>query len=259
MTQLATPEEERPVDGSGERTGGGIRAMSFLAHLEELRRRIFWGAVGLIVAVAACYAVSDHILAFLLAPIEDAMGPLTVIRPAEAFMNKLKASLVGGVFVGLPWLAFQVWSFVAPGLYRRERRWVVPFVTCATALFLAGAAFCYWVALPTTMRFLAEQGEGFESSVTIDNAFAFSSKLLLGLGVCFELPLVTFVLSRLGIVTPPTLLRRIDIAIFACFLIAAIITPTPDILTMSLFAVPMILLYLLGVFVAWLAMPRDRD
>jgi sec-independent protein translocase protein TatC len=242
-------EEERP--GRGE--------MSFLEHLEELRKRLLLAALGVLVGVVACWVFAEQLLTMLLDPVRQAFGDLTIIRPAEAFLNKVKAAVVGGIFVSMPWIFYQVWAFIAPGLYKRERRWVIPVVLSATFLFAAGAGFCYVVALPAAAGFLADQGEIFSSNITVDYAFGFSTKLLLGLGVVFQLPLIMFALARMGLVTAGYLLKRIDIASFLCFLVAAIITPTPDIMTMTIFAVPMLLLYLVGIGVAFLAQPRRRD
>ncbi|MDH3284705.1 MAG: twin-arginine translocase subunit TatC [Acidobacteriota bacterium] len=259
---MSEPEPQRgappgsPLLEAGRRGPEGAR-MSFLAHLDELRRRLLRVALGLLVGVAASYAFGDEILEFLLGPVEDAVGDLTVIRPAEAFMNKIKAAFAGGLFVTLPWAFYQAWAFVAPGLYARERKWVVPAVACAFALFTVGAAFCYWVALPAAIGFLAEQAQAFESNVTVDHAFSFSVKLLFGMGLVFEMPLVIFVLARAGLVTARFLWKKLDLAVFFCFLTAAIITPTPDVLTMTIFALPMVALYLCGIVVAWLAAPRQ--
>ncbi len=252
------PERVARDDAEGRAprpSGQGDARMSFLEHLDELRRRLLLVAGGLLVGVAACYAFSDEILAFLVGPIGDAVGQLSVIRPAEAFMNKIKAAFAGGIFVTLPWAFYQAWAFVAPGMYPREKRWVVPGVALAFGLFTLGAAFCYAVALPAAIGFLAGQAAAFESDVTLDHAFSFAVKLLFGMGLVFELPLVIFVLARAGLVTAGFLWRKLDIAIFFCFLTAAVVTPTPDILTMLIFAVPMVLLYLCGVVVAWLASP----
>ncbi|RMG44962.1 MAG: twin-arginine translocase subunit TatC [Acidobacteria bacterium] len=239
-----------------ERSGPGGPRMSFLEHLDELRRRLTWAFAGVIVGVLACWAEADRILAFLLDPIERSMGPLAVIRPAEAFMNKIKAAFVGGLFVGLPWVFYQLWRFVSPGLYPRERRWVIPFVAAGSVLFLAGAAFCYAVAMPAAVGFLASQGARFRSSVTVDSAFSFATKMIFGLGLVFELPLAAFLLARLGLVTPRWMWRKLDIAVFVCFLAAAVLTPTPDVMTMTIFALPMIALYLLSIAVAFFAAPR---
>jgi sec-independent protein translocase protein TatC len=198
-------------------------------------------------------------LKFLLDPVENAMGPLAVIRPAEAFMNKMKAALVGGIFLALPMVFYQLWRFISPGLYRREKRWVLPVMTAGTALFLAGAAFCYKVAMPAAVGFLASQGKAFKSMVTVDSAFSFSTKLLFGLGLVFEMPLVVFALARLGLVSARFLWRKFDIAIFIIFVVAAVVTPTPDVITQTIFALPMIGLYLISIAVAWFARRKPGD
>lgn len=233
--------------------------MSFLEHLDELRRRLVRASMVILVALIGCYFFSDWILQFLLAPIQDAMGTLSVIRPAEAFMNKLKAAFVGAIFIALPVVFFEAWSFIAPGLYPKEKRWVVPVMFAGSTLFLAGAGFCYYVAMPAAVSFLASEGAEFEQHITVDYAFGFSTKLLLGLGAVFEMPLVVFALARLGMLSARFLWKKLDIAIFLCFLAAAIITPTPDMITMSLFALPMVGLYLISIGVAWVAAPRERS
>jgi sec-independent protein translocase protein TatC len=249
--------EQPPVDQADLGEAGGPR-MSFLEHLDELRSRLLKIALAALLGLVASYAVADWILALLLDPIRDAMGQLAVIRPAEAFMNKVKAAFVGGLVLALPVLFYQLWAFIGPGLYPRERRWFVPVMMVGSLLFLAGAGFCYLVALPAAAGFLAEQGEQFNAQITVDSAFAFATKLLFGLGLVFELPLVIFALARLDLVTAGFLWKRIDIAVFICFLAAAILTPTPDAITMSLFALPMVTLYLISIGVAWLARPRRK-
>lgn len=246
----APPEE--PTADAGE---AGAK-MGFLEHLDELRRRITWAAAAVLVGFVAAWIVSDRLLAFLLAPIQQSMGQLTVIRPAEAFMNKMKAALLGGIFLALPMILYQAWSFVAPGLYPRERRWIVPVISAGSLLFAAGAAFSYYVAVPAAAGFLAEQGAGFQSHITVDSAFSFASKLLLGLGLVFEMPLLALALARFGIVSARGLWKQLDKAIFVIFVLAAILTPTPDVMTMTIFALPMLALYLLSIGVAWLVQPR---
>lgn len=243
---------DRPADQDGE-----PGRMSFLEHLDELRRRLVRVAVFVLVALVGCYFVSEQILQFLLDPLQDAMGTLSVIRPAEAFMNKIKAAFVGALFLSLPYIFFEAWSFIAPGLYPKERRWIVPVIVSGSLLFLGGAAFCYSVALPAAVKFLASEGEGFEQHITVDYAFSFSTKLLLGLGAVFEMPLIVFALAKLGMLTARFLWKKVDVAIFLCFLVAAILTPTPDVITMSLFALPMVGLYFVSIGVAWIAAPRD--
>lgn len=245
------PGEE---SASGEAPGA---RMSFLEHLDELRARLFRAALAVAVGLVVGFYYSDEILAFLLAPVQDAMGTLAVTRPAEAFMNKMKAAMVGAIVLALPYLFFQLWGFISPGLYRREKRWVWPVVISGTLLFGCGVGFCYIVAMPTAVGFLAEQSKAFTNVVTVDSAFSFSSKLLLGAGAVFELPLVIFALARLRLVSAKLLWKRFDIAFLVIFIIAAVITPTPDVITQTVFALPMIGLYVLSIFVAWFARPRD--
>ncbi|RMF73423.1 MAG: twin-arginine translocase subunit TatC [Acidobacteria bacterium] len=252
---MATEPRDAAPEAAEDSAGA---QMSFLEHLEELRRRVVRSALAVLVGLLVCYAFSEQILEFLLDPIQGRMGTLSVIRPAEAFLNRVKAAFVGALFVSLPVILYQAWAFVSPGLYPREKRWFLPVVVVGSALFLAGAGFCYEVAMPAAVNFLAEQGEMFDQHITVDYAFSFSTKMLLGLGVVFEMPLVVYALARLDMVTASFLRRRLDIAVFICFLVAAIITPTPDVVTMSIFALPMIGLYLVSILVAWLANPTRR-
>ncbi|MBP7148913.1 MAG: twin-arginine translocase subunit TatC [Acidobacteria bacterium] len=256
MAETSVGEPSPPTAGQQEPAAAGGR-MPFLAHLDELRRRLFRSALAILAGFLVCWYFSTPILNFLLKPVTDSMGTLSVIRPAEGFLNKMKAALLAGIFVAFPFVFYQFWAFVAPGLYPRERRWVAPIVAFGTALFVAGAAFSYWVAVPSAATFLASQAEGFEQHVTVDSAFGFASKLLLGLGAVFELPLIMFALAKFGAVTPRFLLRKLDVAVFICFAVAALITPTPDVMTMTIFALPMIGLYLLGIAVAFVAAPRS--
>lgn len=257
MSAETEPREDENQRDSPKGTPGEAGRMSFLEHLDELRKRLVRSALAVLLGLVVCWFFSEEILRFLLKPIEDAMGTLAVIRPAEAFMNRVKAAFVGSIFLSLPIIVFQAWSFVAPGLFPREKRWVLPVIFTGSLLFLVGAGFCYVVAMPAAVNFLAEMGEGYVSNITLDYAFGFATKLLLGLGLVFEMPLVVFALARLGMVSGRFLWKKIDIAVFLCFLVAAVITPTPDVMTMSLFALPMVLLYLISIGVAWVAGPKE--
>jgi sec-independent protein translocase protein TatC len=232
--------------------------MGFLEHLDELRRRMVRSVVVMIVAFGLLFAWSDHVLEFLLTPLRDAYGTLAVIRPAEAFLNKMKAALVAAIFLCIPYLFYEFWAFVSPGLYPRERRYVLPSVLAASLLFAGGAGFSYWLAMPLAAGFLAEQGAGFANNITVDSAFSFSAKLLLGLGLVFEGPLVILALTRMRLVTAGFLAKKIPYAVLVVFIIAAVITPTPDVLTQTIFAAPMMLLYLLSIGIAWLFEPRTE-
>jgi sec-independent protein translocase protein TatC len=240
-----------------EVTGSGAR-MGFLEHLEELRKRVFRAFVWVLIGMIPAFIYQNEVLHFLVGPVEKAMGQLSVITPAEAFLNKFKAAFCAGLVLALPGIAFELWSFIGPGLLPREKRWVVPVTIVATLLFLAGAGFAYLLIVPTAAGFLAEQGQEFQQNITVTAAFGFGAKLLLGLGAMFELPLVIFALSRLGLVTARFLWKKIGVAVFVIFLIAAVLTPTPDVFTMTIFALPLLALYIISIGVAWVFERRDR-
>jgi sec-independent protein translocase protein TatC len=174
-------------------------------------------------------------------------------------MLYIKVALLAGIFVASPVILLQVWLFIRPGLYARERRMAFPFIVFTTLFFVAGGYFGYRIAFPLVVRFLLSVGEDFKQVVTIQTYFSMMSKILLGLGLVFEMPMLMLFLARLGLVRARTLLRWFRWAVLAIFCVAAIITPTPDIATQTVFAVPMILLYLLGVAVAAIFERRDEE
>jgi sec-independent protein translocase protein TatC len=193
-------------------------------------------------------------LAWLSVPITQFLPPgegLAFTGLVDPFMLYMKVALLAGIFLASPVVLYQFWLFVSPALYRHERHIVVPFVFFTTIFFLAGGYFGYKVAFPMVVHFLLQVGQGFRQVVTINEYFSMASKVILGLGLVFELPVLILLLSRLGIVTHRFLLKYFRYAVLVIFLIAAVITPTPDIPTQCVFALPMIALYLLGVLVAW--------
>jgi len=163
----------------------------------------------------------------------------------------MKASAVAALFIAAPYLLHQLWGFVAPGLYRHERLIGVAFLTFGTLFLVLGGLFGYYVATPIAAKWLIQLGSGFKASLTLESAFQFEAWMLLGMGLVFELPIVLFFLGRIGLVTPRFLLRHLRLAIVVCFIVSAVITPTGDMLTMSVFALPMVMLYLLGILVVW--------
>jgi sec-independent protein translocase protein TatC len=234
-------------------------SMSLLEHLGELRSRLIRIAIVFVVILSACWAVSGPILEFLLEPIRRhlfAGDDIVFINLTEPFMIYMKASALAALFCSSPVILYQLWAFVAPGLYRRERMMVVPFLFFGTLFFVAGGAFGYYVATPVAASWLIGLGERFTATITLRSAFAFESRVIIGMGLVFQLPIVIFFLSRIGVVTPQFLMRHFRSAVLIIALLAAIITPTGDVLTMSVFAGPMVLLYLLGVGVAWLSAKR---
>jgi sec-independent protein translocase protein TatC len=253
--------DERPDEvGDGSED---LPRMTLLDHLDELRRRLFASVIAVFLAFLGCWYLSPTIFHWLQKPILEVLpegDQLAFTDLAAPFMLYIKVALLSAIFAASPFLLLQLWLFLKPGLYKRERRLALPFVFFTSLFFVAGGLFGYFVAFPMVVNFLLGVGEDFKQVVTIQAYFSMMSKILLGLGLVFEMPMLMFFLARLGIVTAGQLLRGFRWAVLGIFVTAAIITPTPDIATQTVFAVPMILLYLLGVLVsAVFGRRRDAD
>lgn len=235
-----------------------LTRMSLLEHLDELRKRLVRAIVAFLVFFLAGWGFHERIAAFLLEPLghlPPEIWPegekLVFLGPTDAFVFYLKVSALAGIFAASPWIMYQVWGFVAPGLYRREKRMVVPFIFFGSLLFTAGGAFAYYVAFPFAVEFLIGfGGVQFNPQITVERYLSFLMTVILGLGLMFELPTVIFLLSRMGVVTPRFLMRHFRYAVVLIFVVAAVITPTPDVFNLLVFALPTIVLYLIGVAVA---------
>ena len=235
--------------------GEELNRMTLLEHLEELRRRLAWSIAAIFVGFLLCWYWAPPIFAWLSVPITQFLPPgekLAFTGLVDPFMLYMKVALLAVIFLASPVVLYQFWLFVSPALYRHERRIAVPFIVFTTVFFVGGGYFGYKVAFPMVVHFLLQVGQGFRQVVTINEYFSMASKVILGLGLVFELPVLILLLSRLGIVTYRFLLRYFRWAVLVIFIVAAVITPTPDIPTQCVFALPMIALYLLGVLVAWL-------
>ena len=233
--------------------------MSLIEHLDELRSRILRSTIVFSVAFGLCWAASGPILRFLLQPVRTWLPPgedIVYLELTEPFLVYMKAAALAAVFLCIPYLLYQLWAFVAPGLYVNESRLLLPFLFFGTLCFGIGGAFGYFVAAPMTAKWLVALGADFRAAVTMRSAFRFLSWVILGMGAVFELPVVIFFLSRIGVVTPQFLIRHFRIALVTIALLSAVLTPTGDVLTMSVFAVPMVVLYLIGVAVAWVSQRR---
>jgi sec-independent protein translocase protein TatC len=234
--------------------------MGFFDHLEELRRRLVVSLVALFGGFLACWYFAPKLFDLLAAPVRRVLPPgqsLAYTTLAEPFVLYFRVAMLAGVILASPVILWQTWLFVAPALYRHERRWVWPFLVASVFFFLSGCAFGYFEAFPMVVGFLVGVGKPFQAVITINEYLSTATKIILGLGLCFEMPIVIFFLARMGVVTERWLLAKLKYAILIIFIIAAVITPTPDVTTQCVFAVPMILLYLLGVGVAWLFRRRE--
>jgi sec-independent protein translocase protein TatC len=231
-------------------------------HLAELRGRIAWVVACWFTCAGASYAWAEEIFAFLLAPALDALGTgasLQSIAPTEIFFTYIKCALLAGFILSLPMFFWQIWAFVAPGLYIGEKRFVIPFVFSSTLLFSGGAVFGYTIVFPIIFDFFSSFTSDFVVSAwTMREVFSLTTRLFLAFGVAFELPLLVFFLAIAGVVTAKQLLAFTPYAVLCIFIAAAILTP-PDVVSQLFLAVPMIVLYLLGVGVAFLVARKKMD
>jgi sec-independent protein translocase protein TatC len=238
--------------------------MTFLEHLDELRRRLVVAVLALAVGFALCFTFSQYIYDFLMAPLRAALpsgGKLVATEVAEIFTLHLKMSALAGVFVASPVIIAQMWLFISPGLYAHEKRYAVPFVASGTLFFLTGATFAHYLVFPYAAHFFTTfggGGEGIEILLTVSRVFSFYSKFILGFGLVFQIPTVIFILARIGLVSAGFLVRQFKYAVLLIFIIAAIITPTPDAVVQSLLAFPMIGLYVFSIGIAWVV-GRHRE
>jgi len=229
--------------------------MTFLEHLEELRKRLLYSILAITAGFLLCWAKAELIYGWIQAPLTQFLPPgnnqLSYTRLTAPFFLYMKVAFFAGIFVASPFILFQVWLFISPGLYKRERGYAAPFIIFASLFFIAGGYFGYRWILPGTCKFFVETGKQFRQVVTIDDYFSFASTIILAAGLIFETPILIFFLARLGIVTPAFLLQKAKYAIVLSFIIAAVVTPTPDMVTQSALAIPMIVLYFLGIGIAF--------
>jgi sec-independent protein translocase protein TatC len=253
------PPEPPPFPGDGEE---GMLRMSFLDHLQELRSRILKMVLGLLVAGAISLTFVNQLWRVIAAPAVEALTRLGIkpptlkaITPMEQFnVIWVKLPFLCALFIAAPWVVYQIWAFISPGLYKRERRYAVPFVLCTAGLFILGGAFAYFVAFRFALTFLLGIGAGnyVDPTVSINEYFDLFVNVTLGVALTFEMPIAIFVLTLLRIVRPAFLVKHSRYAILGIFIVAAIVTPTPDAVNMLLFALPMCLLFYVGAFAGYL-------
>ncbi len=235
--------------------------MSFMEHLDELRKRIIRSLFGIGVAFALSLTFTSQLWDIISAPAVEAIrkiGPgaeLAFLSPTEAFsIIWVKLPILTAIFIASPWVLYQVWAFIAPGLYRKERRWAVPFVLCTAGLFILGGLFSYFVLFRFALEFLLGIGvaKGVKAVISITEYFNLFTNVTLGIGLVFELPVLIFFLSLLRVVSARFLLRNTRYAMLLIVIAAAIITPTADVVNLMVFSVPMIALYFVGLFASYL-------
>jgi len=252
--------EAPPTDNEKET----MPTMGFLDHLEELRKRIIYSIISVAVGFCACWWKVERIYDFIQKPIMDALQrngmaeKLVYLNPTEPFNLYLKVAALAGLFLTCPFVLYQVWMFISPGLYRKEKKYVVPFMISTITLFVCGGYFGYRIVYPAALNFLIDFGKQFKPMITINEYTSLFLSIILGMGVIFEMPILVFFLSLMGIVSAGFMWKNFRYSILIIFIIAAIVTPTTDILNMCIFAAPMIALYAVSIGVAWIVHPKQR-
>src|SRR3977135_449208 len=247
-----------PADEDDDSPAAG--KMSFLEHLDELRKRIVNSAIAIGVCVVVGFAFINRIVDFILAPTRGALPPgvkMIYTEPGEAFSLYIQISLIMGVVLAAPFLMYQVWMFIAPGLYANEKRLAIPFVLFTTIGFLLGALFNHYVSVPFMMGFFASfNTPDLAFMPKLEDVFGLYTKMLLGMGVVFQMPTVVFFLAKMKLVSARFLLAHFKYALLIIFIVAAVITPTGDMMTQTIFAAPMLGLYILSIVIAWVVGPK---
>jgi sec-independent protein translocase protein TatC len=244
------PVDTRPEQDEQELTG----QMTFLEHLEELRKRIIHSLIAVAVAFGITWTFAHPLFNIISAPLRKTGAEVITTSLTGGFNLEVKLALMAAVFLAAPFILGQVWLFISPGLYKHERRYALPFIVSSSLLFILGGVFGYFVAFPFAAQFLVQWTRDMNLVPRIDASEYFDLFIMieLGLAIIFEIPALIFVLSRIGLVSGPFLLRNTRYAILIAFVVAAVITPTTDIPNMMLMAGPMIALYLVGVLVAYM-------
>ena len=241
---------------------GAAGEMSFLEHLDELRKRIVQACLGVAVGVLAGFFFINSIVNFILKPTQRVLpagSRMIYTQPGEAFGLYVQIGLIVGVILAAPWIMYQVWLFIAPGLYANEKKLAVPFVALSTAGFVGGAAFNHYIVFPWMISFFASFNTAdLVFLPRLEDVFDLYTKMLLGMGLVFQMPMVVYTLAKLRMVTARFLLRHFKYAFLIIFIVAAVITPTGDMVTQAIFAAPMVALYVLSIFIAWFVRPKQN-
>jgi sec-independent protein translocase protein TatC len=227
--------------------------MTFLEHLDELRKRLFYSVVVLIGAVIPAWFFAKPLYRILARPVTQYLPEgtnLAFTSLTAPFMLYIKVSFLAALFFTAPFIFFQLWLFIAPGLYVKEKTYVIPFVLFTTIFFSGGAVFAYYVVFPFACNFFLGLGSDFDPVITVDQYFSLALRVILGIAIVFELPTLSFFLAKIGLITARMMIKYFKYAVLVVFIIAAIITPTPDMVTQSIIAIPMLGLYGLSILIA---------
>ena len=252
-----SPSKEEDDDLEEDQELGG--RMSFLDHLDELRKRIFHALISVIVTFVGAWIFREQIFGFLSAPIKEVVDQLVVLRPTEPFTVYLKVSFAAAIFFAIPYIMFQVWLFIAPGLYRKEKIYALPFLFASSVLFVLGGMFAYYIILPPALNFLLNEfGSEFKAMISAVEYYDFELIIIIGMGAIFQLPVVVAFLSMFGLVSPGFMWRNFKYAFLLITIIAAVVSPTTDPMNLFLWSGPMVVLYTFSIGISWI-FKRRRD
>jgi sec-independent protein translocase protein TatC len=258
--------EQDPIDRARNAISdrAELPGMSLMQHLEELRKVLIRSATGIAIGMAVAYIFNDRLRHIVFQPLLQMNLKANMLHPTDGLNFAIKTALYGGILLTAPWILYQVWVFISPGLYTHEKRYVVPFMGATVGLFFTGAYLAYHYVLPLAMPVLLGHGQhdfggDFTATITIEDYMNFFLSVILGLGITFELPVVVFFLSLFGIVDAGFLWRNTRYAVLIIFFISAIICPLPDPISMCLFASPLLILYGVSIGVAYIFHPKRRE
>jgi sec-independent protein translocase protein TatC len=258
-----SPAPDDDPDWEDEESESGQGKMSFLDHLDELRRRIIYSLLAIVAGVLIAFLFIDQIFDFIMTPLQAQLGEgqtLIYTEPTEALMVYLKMAVLAGLLIASPGIMSQVWLFVAPGLYTKEKKLAVPFVLMSSSFFVAGAAFAHYVVYPLTWNFFQSfASDKLTLMPRIEPAFGLYVKLLLVFGLIFQMPTLVLFLARMGVITARFLIRNMKYAILIMFIVGAVLSPGTDPVGQALMAGPMFVLYLISIGLAWIFGKKTRQ
>lgn len=261
-TTIQNPPSKNPNSGPENENNG--KQMSFLEHLEELRQRLLRSIYAILVATGICFYFRDAIYGYLSRPLTDTLRELHLseklvyTNPVDPFNLYIKLAIMAGIFLASPFILWQLWLFISPGLYRHEKRYVWPFVLLTSGLFISGGFFAYKLALPKALYFLVEFAHQFQPMVTINEYWDLAISIIVAVGVVFELPVLILILSVIGIVTPKFLWKNFRYAVLITAVVAAAIVPTNDMASIFVVWIPLVGLYVFSIGLSWLVYLKKR-
>lgn len=255
-------DPERDLDDDPDAAPSGAGRMSFLEHLDELRKRIIWSVVSLLVGFLAVVYYINEIQAFILTPMQAMLPPgqkLIYTEPGEAFFLQIKIALIAGLIVASPLIFTQVWLFIAPGLYSHEKKYAIPFIALSSFFFAAGAAFSHYVVFPIVWRFFVSFDNSYiEFAPRVEPAFSTYLRLILALGITFQLPTLVLFLARMGMITAGFMIRNFKYAVLLIILASAVLSPDGSGAGLVAMAGPIIVLYIFSIGLAWVFAKKKR-